>query len=204
MAENIQSAVTYMDQQFRNLDLARSEISITEFIDCTFTNCSLVESSLHQCQLMDCQFKDSDLSLMTLPSSRLIGVRFEGCKIIGLDWTLLDWPAGQFGRPMAFNDCVLNHSTFLGLHMTEVKFEDCLAREVDFREANLVRAEFGETDLSGSLFQNTDLTGADLSRASNYQIAADQNMLSKAKFSLPEAMSLLYGMDIELVEKPAW
>jgi uncharacterized protein YjbI with pentapeptide repeats len=71
---------------------------------------------------------------------------------------------------------------------------------VDFREADLSGASFGATDLSESLFSSTDLSEADLSRARNYSIAPGRNVLTQARFSLPEAMALLYGLDIVLVE----
>jgi len=41
---------------------------------------------------------------------------------------------------------------------------------------------------------------ADLRFARNYQIDPSQNKVHKARFSLPEAMSLLYSMDIDLDE----
>jgi fluoroquinolone resistance protein len=72
--------------------------------------------------------------------------------------------------------------------------------DVDFREADLRQADFGGTDLSQSLFGNTDLAEADLSRARNYRIDPAHNSLRQARFSLPEAMSLLHSMDIVLVE----
>jgi len=50
------------------------------------------------------------------------------------------------------------------------------------------------------MFGNTNLTEADLSRARNYHIDPGQNVLRQARFSLPEAKSLLYSMDIVLVE----
>jgi hypothetical protein len=50
------------------------------------------------------------------------------------------------------------------------------------------------------LFINTDLRQADLSEARNYQIAPGKNDLRGARFFLPEAMSLLYNLDIDLSE----
>jgi uncharacterized protein YjbI with pentapeptide repeats len=73
-----------------------------------------------------------------------------------------------------------------------------MAVNVDFREADLSKADFGGSDLSDSLFLNTTLVEADLSRARNYTIAPNANELRKAKFSLPEAMSLLYNLDIDM------
>jgi hypothetical protein len=50
------------------------------------------------------------------------------------------------------------------------------------------------------------LSDADLSQARNYMVDPSKNILKKAKFSLPEAMSLLYCMDIVLKDQndPAW
>jgi uncharacterized protein YjbI with pentapeptide repeats len=84
--------------------------------------------------------------------------------------------------------------------MREVQFRECVAKNVDFRETNLSQAIFSGTDLSESLFSNTDLSGADLSLARNYIIDPIQNNVKQARFSLPEAMSLLYSMDIILDE----
>ena len=77
---------------------------------------------------------------------------------------------------------------------------DCVAVDVDFREADLSQADFAGSDLSESLFVNTDLSEADLSRARNYLIDPGQNVLKGARFSMPEAMSLLYNMDIILTD----
>jgi len=87
------------------------------------------------------------------------------------------------------------------LKLRRIQIQDCVAVDVDFREADLSQADFSGTDLSDSLFLVTDLTQADLSRARNYRIDPSQNVVKKAKFSLPEAMSLLYGLDIVLVEE---
>lgn len=53
--------------------------------------------------------------------------------------------------------------------------------------------------MTNTLFSNTNLTEADLSAARNYHITPGQNVLKRAKFSLPEAMSLLYSLDIDLI-----
>ena len=75
---------------------------------------------------------------------------------------------------------------------------NCSAIDVDFRESDLSKADFTGTDLSDSLFLGTDLTEANFRRARNYHIDPGKNNITGAKFSLPEAMSLLYSMDIDL------
>ena len=49
-------------------------------------------------------------------------------------------------------------------------------------------------------YLNTNLSEANLSQARNYLIDPGLNELKKTKFSLPEAMSLLYNMDIILTD----
>ena len=49
-----------------------------------------------------------------------------------------------------------------------------------------------------SVFYRTNLTEANFRHAYNYAIDFRSNMLKKTKFSLPEATSLLGGLDIIL------
>jgi uncharacterized protein YjbI with pentapeptide repeats len=120
--------------------------------------------------------------------------------MIGVDWTDAVWPKEKLLEPITFSKCVINHSTFIGLSLPEIKIVECIAHEVDFREANLPQADFSHTDLSGSLVINTNLTQADFTHARNYAINASLNTLKKTRFSLPEAMSLLHSLDIVLTE----
>ncbi|MBN1317926.1 MAG: pentapeptide repeat-containing protein [Anaerolineales bacterium] len=86
------------------------------------------------------------------------------------------------------------------MNLRGIKIQDCVALEVDFREADLTWADLKGIDLSKSMFGSTNLTEADLSSARNYSIAPGQNILKGARFSLPEAISLLYNMEIILSE----
>ncbi|WP_341417852.1 pentapeptide repeat-containing protein [Paenibacillus filicis] len=100
-----------------------------------------------------------------------------------------------------FEECALNHSTFIGLGLQQCVFRSCLAKDVDFREADLTKADLSSTDFSESVFGDTNLTNADFSHATNYQIDPGSNRITKAIFMLPEAVSLLYCMDIQLKEE---
>ena len=50
------------------------------------------------------------------------------------------------------------------------------------------------------LFEETDLSGADFTEAVNYTINILHNSIKKANFSRFEAVSLLEGLDIVLVD----
>jgi fluoroquinolone resistance protein len=190
----------YSDQVIRDVDLSQSEIASKEFYDCRFVRCSFAETTFRRCRFSNCTFEHCDLGLMRVTGSTFSGTRFEDSKAIGVNWTDASWPKARLSCPIGFCRCAISHSTFIGLSLPEIVISDCLARDVDFREANLARADLSHTDLAGSLFSSTDLTEADLSQAKDYNINAGLNVLKGARFSLPEAMSLLRSLDIVLVE----
>ena len=191
----------YTDQVFKKVRLEQAHLTSNEFHDCAFAACSFVETIFQNCRFVNCVFQHCDLSLVQVPNCSFTATRFERSKVIGVNWTRAHWPATRLWDSICFSRCAISHSTFIGLNLQRVQIQDCVAVDVDFRDADLSQADFSGTDLSESLFLTTDLTGADLSRARNYRIDPSQNVVKKAKFSLPEAMSLLYGLDIILVEE---
>ncbi len=196
----ISSQTQYVDQAFRDAQLEPGgEVLSSEFHDCLFLHCSFAQSILRRCRFVNCVLRECDLSLVQVPGSRFTSTRFEKCKVIGVNWSAADWPSTGLANPLGFVDCALSHSTFMGLTLPGMEIKDCVALDVDFREADLSGADFAGTDLAQSLFANTNLSEADLSRARNYHIDPGQNTLKRARFSLPEVMSLLRSMDIVIV-----
>jgi fluoroquinolone resistance protein len=194
----IETGSRYGEAVFRDLDLEGLELASCEFQECRFVGLHLKESEFRACRFVECAFEQCDLSLIRVPQSTFSACRFEDSKIIGVNWTEARWPEQRLWAPVGFERCTLNHSTFLGLVLKTMRVIDCTAHDVDFREADLTEACFRGTDLSGSLFVNTNLTRADLASARNYRIDPRGNTLKGARFSLPEAVSLLDGLDIEL------
>lgn len=198
LSSPIRSGTEHANQVFRGVRLERAELVSGEFDECTFIRCSFVESVFQECRLVDCVFEQCDLSLIRLPGSTFCADRFEDSKLTGVNWTDAHWPEVRLWEPIGFTRCLISHSTFMGLDLARVRITDCIAQDVDFREADLSQADFAGTDLSGSLFLNTNLTEADLSCAMNYRIDPRTNTLKAARFSLPEAISLLQDLDIVL------
>lgn len=194
----IETGSRHSEVVFRDAVLGGSTLASCEFEECRFAGCDLSESEVRACRFADCTFERCDLSLIRLPQSVFSACRFEDSKIIGVNWTEARWPETRLWAPVGFARCVMDHSTFLGLDLKEVRIVDCTAHDVDFREADLTKADFAGTDLSGSLFANTNLTGADLRSARDYRIDPRENVLKGARFSLPEVISLLDGLDIDL------
>ena len=79
-----------------------------------------------------------------------------------------------------------------------MSFQGSKLSECDFNETLLSEANFKGCDLEGTLFHQCDLKGADFREAVHYSIDPQANLIKKAKFSIPDALSLLKGFDIAL------
>ncbi len=185
---------------FKNQVYSGKEIKFKEIADTKFTRCTFTDAFFDECTFKNCVFDQCDLSMMRVKSSKFAEVQFVKCKAIGINWTEASWEKGGFFRLIDFQECALNYSTFFGLKLKKMKMTKCTALEVDFGEADLTGAIFSHTDFSGSIFMHTDLTDANFVNAIHYNISANNNTLKKTKFSLPEALSLLRGLDIILVD----
>jgi uncharacterized protein YjbI with pentapeptide repeats len=194
---------TYENITFKDGQLPGGEVEGIEFVECAFRRCVFTETVFRSCRFRDCSFVDCDLSLMGVIDSIFIETKFENSKLIGVDWTQASWgnDAFQVLDSINFDGCVLNYSAFIGLKLEKIQIKDCIAREVDFSDANLGEADFGGTDLEKAIFRNSVLAGANFVGAKNYFISPQYNRLKGTKFSLPEAMSLLYGLEIVLEEE---
>ena len=196
----IQSKSNYTDHVFKDRISPGLQIITTTFLDCIFEQCKFNESVFTDCRFVNCEFNKCDCSLIQVPGSTFSGTRFDETKLMGINWSQANWAEYSLGESLEFNNCAMNHSTFIGVQLGSVKMKRCQAINVDFREASFCEADFSFTDLRDSLFQGTDLRKADLRYAKNYRIDPSQNKIQKAMFTLPEAMALLYSMDIKIDE----
>jgi uncharacterized protein YjbI with pentapeptide repeats len=138
--------------------------------------------------------------MIRLEDTSFSETRFVGSKAVGVNWALAAWPGYTVESPIRFEDCVLNYSTFIGLTLHKIGFTGCTASDVDFSEADLTEADFANAVLTKSRFRQTNLTRANFVGATEYSIDITANTVTKARFSFPEAMALLYSVDICLVE----
>jgi fluoroquinolone resistance protein len=191
----ILSGSEYEHQEFKDLSLKHSSFSQVEFHKCSFNRCNFSQSILIECRFYDCTFRACDLSLVKLNGSYVRDSKFIGCKIIGINWLEA---SKQFSAD--FEDCMLNLSSFFGMNLKRRKIKGCIANEVDFSESNMTECDCTNTDFAKSTFAKTNLTKANFSGAKNYSIDFRNNNLTKTKFSLPEAISLLDVLDIIITQ----
>ena len=187
----------HMDQIFEDLIVNQEQILANEFYDCAFKRCRFNETAFQKCRFVNCSFSDCDLSLMRVPASSFTETEFQNSKIIGVDWTAASW---GFLSSMRFLECTINYSIFTDMDLQRISIEKCVAEEVDFRGADLTGVNLTFTDFFGSFFKHSVLERADFTHARNYQIDVNLNKIKGAKFMLPEAISLLRSLDINLLE----
>lgn len=195
------SQTDFDSEQFQGLNLAENTIVDGKmFYGCTFKGCVLREVQFVACRFRDCRFEQCDLSLMHVESSSFADVHFTQCQVIGVNWADAEWPKFTLPKALNFHESAISYSTFFGINLQQCSIIGCVAKDVDFSEADLTRAICTHTDFAESRFLHTNLTEANFNDAKNYAVNANANVLKKTKFSLPEAMSLLYSLDIVLTE----
>ena len=187
-------------EEFRDLDLSTAAIVSKEFEECIFVNCDFSDAQLRHCIFEDCRFLKCNLSVMKVDGCRFSGVVFEESKLSGIDWTKAIYSDILLDAPLTFLNCIVDYSSFYGLSLQSLVMRECKAHDVDFRESDLTGADLRESDLTDSLFRNTNLSGADLTLAENYRIDINVNRIKGARFSRYEALSLLDGLEITLVD----
>lgn len=188
----------YNEHTFKNLTEASAILTGKAFYDCVFENCSLREIVWDGCSLIDCSFTSCDLSLNQVANSTFRQCTFKDCQLVGINWVDAQWSRFDHSSPIQFFSCNLNYSTLAGLKLQGITMKDCSVRDVYFAGADLTRADCRGSDFSASRFAQTNLTEADFSNATNYEIDVHNNTIKQAKFTLPEAVSLLQGLDIIL------
>jgi fluoroquinolone resistance protein len=192
---------SYEGRRFQDVDCQGQDINFKTFTDCTFVGCQFNESRFNECTFHDCTFKSCDLSLVQVKHCVLSGVRLEESKALGVNWTEINQKdSGRLAVALGFTACTISYSTFFGMNLKKTVLTRCTAHDVDFAEADLTGTDCTHTDFTDSRFFKTNLTKVDFTRATNYSIAVNTNTVKKTRFSLPEALSLLYNLDIVLVE----
>ena len=107
---------------------------------------------------------------------------------------------GAFADPIeSLRDCRLKYNTFTEMNLTKFKFSGSVIQRSMFAKCNLVSADFEKCDLLDTEFFQCDMRKANFKEASGYKVDIFGCKLQDAKFSLPEAVSLLGDLKIKLL-----
>jgi len=159
-----------------------------------FKKCDFLDCDLGGTDFLECVFEDCNLRLSTFVGSSFKDVKFLNSKLVGIDFTRCNTGFLEF----SFSRCSIDACNFSSLPMTKTVFEKCFISECIFGGTDLRKAEFTDCDLKGTLFHEAKMAEVDFSSAKNYSINPITNNIKGAKFSLPEAVSLLQAFGIKL------
>jgi len=165
-----------------------------EFYNCTFRGCDFDAAELSAASFSDCVFEGCNLSMAKVDGTRLQGVSFRNCKVLGVDFSL----CGDFAFSVKFEQCNLHLASFWSMTMKNTPFIGCDLIETNFTQCDLSRAIFKDSDLSEAIFSGTNLERADFRGARNFAIDPADNRVKKAKFSRAELAGLLYQFDLDI------
>ena len=193
-----ESQVEYVGEKFAGLTCEASLIGDRQFYDCCFTDCSFSATKFRSCRFVDCTFEGCDLSSINFEGSTFSNTNFENSKLIGVNWTIASWSKPVLGSPIRFNKCVVDFSNFFGLSLHDIWFRESSVKDVEFSEADLTGGDFTNAILTKSRFSKSNLTRANFQGATEYSIDVTNNKITNARFSFPEAIALLQGLEIEL------
>jgi fluoroquinolone resistance protein len=181
----------YEETKFEKLNITDSKVVKIEFYNCSFVSCLFTKTIFENCVFEKCTFTNCDLSVVKFSGSAFIDVGFSESKMLGIDWALAQKPIS-----VNFDKCLLNDSIFYRMDLRSSQIKKCVAHNADFEEANLSKSECCQTDFLNSKFNGANLSFSDFAGAINYSINPNNTKIKKAKFSLPEAVSLLDAWDI--------
>lgn len=184
----------YEDEEFTIENISTiSEYSSSEFISCRFVGVDLSSLSFDNSTLVECVFEKSNLSNATFKNSTLRDLTFKNCKLTGVNFSSVN---SLF--ELKFYDCLLNLSSFHSCKSPNIVFSCCDLREADFNEAQMNGAIFCDSILEGASLNNGSFEKSDFRGAKNYFIDPKFTRIRKSKFSLPEALTLLTSLEVEV------
>lgn len=178
----------YLNTKFSDFILEKGKFSEIHFEECIFENCTFDNNEFVKCVFAQCTFISSKLNMIKMINSRVTDCSFEGCKMVGIDWSEANT---KMGLTLKAKDCDVSYNSFKEVDIKTSQFIDCKLHETDFTKAIAKKVSFVGCDLNKTVFSKTDLTEANFTKAVNYCFDVSDNQCKKAVFETPEVFNLL-------------
>ena len=191
---NIEQQHAWEGETFKGIHLADADLSGRNFEDCSFVGCEFIGCNFRNATFSECSFENCNLSNISLTQAKFGEVILIECKLVGLNFS----SCKKLLFSIKLESCILQMCNFSGLKMNDLCFTKSEFKDCDFFEANLSSADLSYCNLKGTLFESCDLSEADFRYATAYSIDPNQNKLNKAKFSMPEVLTFLEPLGIEI------
>jgi uncharacterized protein YjbI with pentapeptide repeats len=194
VAQVLETTDYHEDVDFCNVDFGPTPLTNQTFESCIFSSCRFRETPMTGAAFRSSVFRSCELVVVKMSGVVLDRTLFESSKIMGINFS----DADNLGFSPDFRKSVISNSVFGGLSfrkgaILECRLVDCDLSDCDFREA-----EFSATTFEHVAISNCNFEKADFRSARGYAIDPLTNRVRKARFSLPEALSFLSFLGIQI------
>lgn len=192
-------AATYFEgETFRELSFSGERFAGLTLVDCAFERCTFEGCVLSRCTLTQCRFLSCRVTEPKLEYSQAKFLELTDCALTNVNWSLL-LPSGGFGEPLEkLSDCRMKYNYFTNMDLRKFDFQGSQLTACLFGDCNLAEARFHGCGLTDTEFFRCALEGADFREAVGYKVDVPSCGLKGARFTLPEAASLLNSLGIRL------
>lgn len=192
--DELKSGPEHLGKAYESVDFAELAVHDNDFENCTFTGCHFVKAHLERAVFRNCTFIRCDFVLTRFDNATLDTVTFDSCKLMGLAFG----GCNKFGFTPSFNDTLINSCVFESNRLKGSTFIGCTVRESEFLACDLTDTCFDATSFDSTMFDACIFKNADFTSAHGYAIDPFANRMKDGRFSLPEAQSFLYFMEIKI------
>ena len=158
-----ETSLFYLDDELRCERSLVSDASLTNtrasgpvFDTCEFRRSAFDGSVLGRLRLLDSRLEKCNASNAEWNNAHLRRIEFLGCRLTGI--SLINATCSD----LLFKDCKAEFVRCEGSRWTNVRFENCLLTDSDFRRTTLDRAAFIRCDLRNVDFEHAKLSSLDL------------------------------------------
>jgi len=99
----------FVNKTYDRIDFKENPLVIGDYEGCKFTSCDLSNTDLSEIKFIDCEFISCNVSLVKSSKTVFRDIQFVNCKMLGLLFN----DCSEFGLSFSFNNCNLNHSSFI-------------------------------------------------------------------------------------------
>ena len=190
--EHLLQESTFDEETFERLQVTAPLVE-KEFVGCTFRGLKADVSIWRSVRFEDCTFENCELTRAQFPHTRLVGVSFRGCKLMGIDWSSI-----AANPTLFFDSSDLRYNSFVQVNLRKTSFRGCKACECNFIDCALIESDFSDTDLTGANFEASDLTKTNLTTALGAFLAPGKNRVKDTRISVETAvlMAMAQGMKV--------
>ena len=186
------------NKTYKDKDATGVVMNDYEFEDCVFENCKFNSTEFNSCQFTNCEFKNCSLVNPIFHNTEFRNMIFRATILFGINWFDLVGREGMHPSiPVdIFTNCTFKYNTFPQLSLLKMNFDSSSFFDCEFTECNLKESSFKSTKFEKTPFLKCDLTKANFSNATGYYVDLKSCIVKAAKFTFPEAISLLSSLDM--------